>query len=60
MMKKSGMPTMSGMKKMNPMGSTKMIGAMKPVKGYAKGGVVGSQLKAMGRNMAKVKNQGSK
>lgn len=59
-MKKSGMPVMSGMKKMGPMGKTPMMGAMKPMKGYAKGGVVGSDLKSMGRNMAKIKNQKTK
>lgn len=58
-MKKSGMPVMSGMKKMSPGGKTPMMGAMKPMKGYAKGGTVsGADLKAMGRNMAKAKNQG--
>ncbi len=37
-MKKSGMPKMMGMKKMNPFGKTKQTGAMKKTKGFMSGG----------------------
>lgn len=57
--KKSGMPPMKGMKAMNPFGSTKMMGGMKPTKGFAKGGPTSGDRMAAGRGMAKVKNQKS-
>lgn len=55
--KMSGMPAMKGMKKMSPFGETKAMGAMKTSKPFGKGGVVNADLKTMGRNKAKAKNQ---
>ena len=39
-MKKSGMPVMKGVKKMNPFGKVKGVGAMKKKLGFACGGKV--------------------
>lgn len=56
-MKKSGMPAMKGSKKINPFAKGGGFEAFKKTKGFAGGGLVNSDLKSMGRNLAKAKAQ---